>query len=67
MVIHSNWVVSWEDLIENTQHKINNWTFRALNFLSHLTLLKVVLQVIPNYQLAVMSIPSVVAQRFHSL
>jgi len=40
---------SWQDLLDKMRSKLNDWTLRALNFPSRLTLVKSILQAMPVY------------------
>lgn len=48
---------SWEILLEKLEARISSWTFRALNMVSHLVLIKGVLQSMPFYLFAVLTAP----------
>ena len=47
--------ISWKELLDKIKQKLNRWTFRALNFLSRLILLKSVLQGMPLYLVLVLA------------
>ena len=47
--------VSWKELLDKINKKLNLWTFRALNFLSRLILVKSILQVMPLYLFLVLA------------
>ena len=48
-------LISWKELIDKINKKLNLWTYRALNFLSRLILVKSVLQAMPIYLFSVLA------------
>eukprot|EP00253_Pinus_taeda_P015313 PITA_15313 len=60
---HQYRAANWEPLTKKIRNKMDNWTFRSLNAPSWLTLLKVVLQAIPLYQISSQSIPKSISQK----
>ena len=47
--------------------KLNNWTHRDLNFLSRVTLVKVILQTIPSYVFSVMAAPKGILKKIRAI
>ena len=49
--------ISWKDLLDKIKHNFSHSTFRALNFPTHLILVKFVLQAMPLYLFSVLAAP----------
>ena len=47
----------WKELLDKMESKLRNWTYQALNFSAHLTLVKSVLQAMPTYLFSILSAP----------
>lgn len=50
-------IVNWRSTIEKIKNRLENWSFRALNFVARVVLLRSTLQAIPIYPLLVMAAP----------
>eukprot|EP00253_Pinus_taeda_P035429 PITA_35429 len=57
----------WEPILNKLQEKINNWTYRALNFAGFLVLTKAVLRAIPIFMLAVIPAPWGIKQQIRNI
>ena len=49
--------ISWKDLLVKIKKNLSQWTFRALNFPSHLILVKFILQAMPIYLFSILAAP----------
>ena len=58
-----NKIANWEGLMGKIQKRMDNWTFRALNTLSCIILLKSVFQSIPIDQMTSQAIPKTICQK----
>jgi hypothetical protein len=58
---------NWKELLDKMLNKLNNWTHRALNLPSQLTLVKAVLQAIPSYVFSVLSTPKAVIKKIQTI
>lgn len=58
---------NWKELLDKMSSKLNKWTHWALNFPSHLTLFKIVLQEMPSYVFSVLSALKVVLRKIRAI
>ena len=58
---------NWKELLDKMSSKLNNWTHRALNFPSQLTLVKAVLQAMPSYVFLVLSALRAVIKKIRAI
>ena len=63
LVESSTCQISWKDLLNKIKCNLDQWTFKALNFPSHLILVKSVLQAMPLYLLSIMAAPKSVLKQ----
>ena len=55
--------ISWKELVKKINKNLNLWTFKALNFLNRLILVKFVLQAMPIYLfLVLVALKSIIKQ-----
>ena len=59
--------ISWKELLDKIKHKLSQWTFRALNLPSRLTLVKFVLQAMPLYLFLVLDAPKSVIKKIRNI
>ena len=57
----------WKELLDKMESKLRNWTYRALNFLAHLTLVKSVLQAMLTYLFSVLLAPKSILKRIRTI
>ena len=57
----------WKELLDKMVSKLNNWTYRSLNFPSRLTLVKAVLQAIPTYVFSILAAPKNVLKKIRAI
>eukprot|EP00253_Pinus_taeda_P008885 PITA_08885 len=48
---------NWQGILDKLTNRMENWTFRTLNFAGRIVLVKSVLQAIPIYPLSIMAVP----------
>lgn len=58
---------SWQDLLDKIKSRLNDWTFRSLNFPSRLTLVKSILQAMPVYLFSVLAAPKSVIKQIKTI
>ena len=58
---------NWKELLDKMESKLNNWTHRALNFLSKLTLVKAVLQAMLAYVFSILVAPKGVIKKIRGI
>lgn len=58
---------SWRKLLEKIKTRLSLWTYRALNMVSRLTLIKAVLQAMPLYLFSIPAVPKWVLKRIRDL
>ena len=58
---------SWKELVYKINKKLSLWTFRPLNFLSRLILVKYVLQAMPIYLFSVLAAPKSIIKQIRNI
>lgn len=58
---------NWKELLDKMESKLNNWTHRALNFPSRLTLVKAVLQATLAYVFSILAAPKGVIKKIRAI
>lgn len=58
---------NWKEFMDKMESKLRNWTHKALNFPSRLTLVKVVLQAILHYVFLVLATPEGVIKKIRAI
>ena len=58
---------NWKELLDKMESKLNNWTHRALNFPSRLTLAKAILQAMLAYVFFVIAAPKGVIKKIRAI
>ena len=59
--------ISWKDLLDKINKKLNLWTYRALNLSSRLILVKLVLQAMPIYLFSVLEAPKSIIKQIKNI
>ena len=59
--------ISWKELLDKIKKKLSQWTFRALNLPSRLTLVKLVLQAMPLYLFSMLVAPKYVIKQIRNI
>lgn len=58
---------NWKELLDKMEGKLNNWTHKALNFPSRLTLVKAVLQLMSSYVFLLLVTPKGVIKKIRAI
>jgi hypothetical protein len=59
--------ISWDSLLLSISNRLSNWTFRSLNLVARLVLLKSVLQALPTYLFTALATPQSVIRAIRNL
>lgn len=59
--------ISWDNLLLSISNRLRNWTFRPLNIVARLVLLKFVLQTLPTYLFTSLAAPKQVIKAIRNL
>ena len=57
----------WKELLDKMERKLRNWMYRALNFPTHLTLVKFVLQAMSTYLFSILSAPKSILKHIRTI
>eukprot|EP00253_Pinus_taeda_P019798 PITA_19798 len=58
---------NWQGILEKLKNRVANWTFRTLNIVGRIILVKSVLQAIPIYPLSIIAVPQGVCTKIREI